>query len=711
MKKSLHFLVYLLLYSFSFGQTTWFVSPGCNNPTGRSWATAFTDIQSAVDAASAGDDILVGYNPAAVTTYTLASQITVANKSLRITSARINQDNTYEDAEYNSVRCVLDGNDVCRIFEISGSSGSSTETMIIRGFKMTNGFADSQNGGGAIKCDGALTITNNRFVSNLADDGASKGGAIVHGGTGCVITNNLFYQNVATNSSTTSHTGQGGAIYGARNSSITRNIFKENVCSVNQSSALGGSKGGAIYALQDCSIINNDFDGNYTSGQAYTTNPPDHGEAIYAYDGTPVIMNNTFTNHQHTAGGLYAVERQPSSNIDVKNCLFYNNSGDGGPHTTLIDCITGQDPLFTDPANNDYTLQANSPCIDAGNAATPVPQGGAPIVDIGAYEFINQNVNNVACGLNWVGNFQQGCALAAISQNGNGIIQFQQVLSDPPNIPAGARHIEKYWDISDVQNDNVKVRLYYTAEARADFTGTPTIYHFDTGQNKWIDLPTQPEVADGNSFYVETTNFRAGFSNVTVGDDNAPLPVELFSFSANSQNGKVILNWQTATETDNFGFEVQRRSAGNNNASFEKLGFVAGSGNSNSVKEYSFTDDTPLSGKIEYRLKQIDSDGRFEYSKIIEIEINAPKEFELMQNYPNPFNPVTTIKFGLPEKCDVKFLVYNLLGEKVVELSYEGMEAGYHKIEFDASRLSSGVYLYSVVSLNHKALKKMVVLK
>ncbi|MBP9056353.1 MAG: DUF2341 domain-containing protein, partial [Saprospiraceae bacterium] len=128
-----------------------------------------------------------------------------------------------------------------------------------------------------------------------------------------------------------------------------------------------------------------------------------------------------------------------------------------------------------------------------------------------------------------------------------------------------------------------------------------------------------------------------------------PLPVELSALSAVVIGSSVQLNWRTETEINNFGFEIERSETQDARiAKWEKVGFVNGNGNSNSPKDYIFTDNNLVPGKYSYRLKQIDNDGQFEYSKTIQIDFNSPKKFELTQNYPNPFNPVTTISFELP---------------------------------------------------------------
>ena len=191
-----------------------------------------------------------------------------------------------------------------------------------------------------------------------------------------------------------------------------------------------------------------------------------------------------------------------------------------------------------------------------------------------------------------------------------------------------------------------------------------------------------------------------------------PLPVELTSFTGNVLGSYVELNWHTATEVDNYGFEVERSQMSNiKSESWEKIGFVHGNGNSNSPKEYSLTDKNPNGGsKFIYRLKQIDNSGQFKYSKKIEVEL-VPNEFILYQNYPNPFNPVTNIKFALPKVTKVILSVYNSLGEKVASLFNEDKEAGYYEVKFDALQLSSGIYFYKLQAGSFAETKKMILLK
>lgn len=195
---------------------------------------------------------------------------------------------------------------------------------------------------------------------------------------------------------------------------------------------------------------------------------------------------------------------------------------------------------------------------------------------------------------------------------------------------------------------------------------------------------------------------------------NGPLPVELISFNSKliGDNG-VELTWKTATENDNYGFEVERKvySEKFTNGSWEKIGFVKGYGNSNSPKQYKFVDKNLAGGNnFAYRLKQIDTDGSFRYVGEVKLKV-ITNEYKLNQNYPNPFNPETTIAFTLPKKDYVKLVVYNLDGEIVKTLIDGIIPAGFHNVKFNAGSLASGIYLFKLETLNFTQTKKMILLK
>jgi hypothetical protein len=186
------------------------------------------------------------------------------------------------------------------------------------------------------------------------------------------------------------------------------------------------------------------------------------------------------------------------------------------------------------------------------------------------------------------------------------------------------------------------------------------------------------------------------------------VPVELTSFAAVIVDDNVQLNWTTATEINNQGFEIQRREG---NEEYSKVGFVPGHGTTTDVQTYSYVDSKVASGNYNYRLKQIDFNGTFEYSDEVAVEVTSPLEYTLEQNYPNPFNPSTVIKYSIPEGGFVTLDVYNLLGEKVASLVNGVQEAGRYEINFDASNLASGIYVYSIKSGSFTSVKKMLLMK
>ncbi|NUN08882.1 MAG: lamin tail domain-containing protein [Ignavibacteriaceae bacterium] len=228
---------------------------------------------------------------------------------------------------------------------------------------------------------------------------------------------------------------------------------------------------------------------------------------------------------------------------------------------------------------------------------------------------------------------------------------------------------------------------------------------------------TRTSYNSSNTQYGHTLS--ANITSLPNNSDN-PLPVELTSFTAKQTSGAVVLNWSTATEVNNYGFEVQRteiREQGSEK-NWTNVGFVQGNGNSNSEKSYSFTDrNVSSSTKYIYRLKQIDTDGKFEYSNEVEVLTGMPEKYALAQNYPNPFNPSTVISYQLMNSGNVKLVVYDILGKEIAQLVNGKMDAGSHSVDFNASGLQSGIYFYKITvtgsegSLLYSSTNKMSLIK
>ena len=190
--------------------------------------------------------------------------------------------------------------------------------------------------------------------------------------------------------------------------------------------------------------------------------------------------------------------------------------------------------------------------------------------------------------------------------------------------------------------------------------------------------------------------------------DSTIVPVELISFTATSNGKEVILNWSTATELNNQLFEVQRSFE---DSDFATVGFVNGKGTTTEKQDYVYSDKILTNGNYNYRLKQIDYLGRYEYSPTIEIDLRVFNSYLLEQNYPNPFNPTTTIGFGVQEKSNVKITIINGIGEEVAVVLNQEIEAGYHTVEFNAVNFPSGVYFYQLKTGSFIETKKMLLLK
>ena len=191
-------------------------------------------------------------------------------------------------------------------------------------------------------------------------------------------------------------------------------------------------------------------------------------------------------------------------------------------------------------------------------------------------------------------------------------------------------------------------------------------------------------------------------------NDNYPLPVELGLLTAVANGRTVQLNWLTQTEKNSDKFNIERKTVG---ADWGLIGSVKAAVLSNSPKQYSFTDKNLQSGNYQYRLKMIDNDGTFEYSKVIETEVAIPKNYELSQNFPNPFNPNTVISYSLPLASNVRLIVYNSLGQTVKVLENGFKNAGSYSVSFNANELPTGTYFYKMEAGQFSQIKKMMLLK
>jgi hypothetical protein len=246
-------------------------------------------------------------------------------------------------------------------------------------------------------------------------------------------------------------------------------------------------------------------------------------------------------------------------------------------------------------------------------------------------------------------------------------------------------------------------------------TQTNTWSALGTGSSNGVSNTVRALAVVGNEVVVGGTFTSAGGVSANYvaryNDPDNPLPVELVSFRGTATAQGVQLTWQTATERNNAGFEVQRRSENRGaSAEWQVLGFVRGAGTTSEAQSYSFLDRT-ASGKVQYRLKQVDFDGTFEMLPTVEVDAGMPRTFELGQNYPNPFNPSTVMSYQLPVASNVSLKVYDVLGREVATLVNGRQEAGRYSVSFNAASFASGVYFYRLQAGNFVQTKKMMLVK
>ena len=281
------------------------------------------------------------------------------------------------------------------------------------------------------------------------------------------------------------------------------------------------------------------------------------------------------------------------------------------------------------------------------------------------------------------------------------------------------------WNQTSLGQNEDLTGLYFTSELNgwavgADYSGSSSlalIYRTTDGGNNWVKQNIPAFNAVSKVFFVNDTKGWAVGSLGTILATESPVPVELNSFTASVENSNVSLNWKTETEKNNSGFTIQRKTEGQlpdgGITDWTNIGFVKGQGTTTEENSYSFTDRDLTSGQYQYRLKQIDLDGSFNYSDAVQVSISVPQNFSLEQNYPNPFNPSTTITYHVPKTGFVTLKVYDVLGHEVTALVNEKKSPGRYSVNFDTSnlQLASGVYIYQLRVDGFITSKKMMLIK
>lgn len=487
------------------------------------------------------------------------------------------------------------------------------------------------------------------------------------------------------------------------------------------------------------------FDGLLVSSALYKQNT-----------GTINLRNNLFYNSRTGGtGGHYASAFENNTNITSDYNLFvapsnvalwgaipYSfanykaNSGlDGFSYSTDPTILTTAN-LFVDAANGNLNVNAGN------NAAYYVDGKGIPITgisgdfgdtsgvrntlisqgttDIGSDEFEYSGAipDITASGppaLNTTTTYSfAGRQLGSIAWGNTGSVPSSLVIKynsgvNPPGTLTG-EYSKAFWDIIPTGGSG------YTYDITLNYSPA-VLFNISNGNNIKISKRDSQWDYIANAT-VNTTNKTAtatglnSFSQFALTSSDAPLPIELASFTSMTIRNEVILDWSTSSEINNASFEIERSPVAVSD-NYQRIGSIQGNGTTNEVKKYKFNDRNLQTGKYKYRLKQIDFNGNFNYFNLSgEVEVGIPGKYDLSQNYPNPFNPVTKINYDMPKDGKVNLRIYDITGREIAALiNNELQPAGYYTVIFNASNLSSGVYFYRIVAGDFVATKKLMLIK
>lgn len=267
------------------------------------------------------------------------------------------------------------------------------------------------------------------------------------------------------------------------------------------------------------------------------------------------------------------------------------------------------------------------------------------------------------------------------------------------------------WDLNTVSSLGLLRDIHIIDSQNSFMVGSPElVYKTTNGGSFWLS-----DFSGGNITSLYKVLFTENQVGLICGSEGKFLkntdyivPVELTGFTAVADRNNVQLTWTTRTELNNSGFEVYRMYHGTD---WQRITFIPGYGSSTEPKDYFYIDKDVSNGNYFYQLKQIDYNGRYEFSDVISVEVSTPVEYSLAQNYPNPFNPMTTIKFDLPEATEVTLTIYNTLGQKVDEIVNTKLEAGRYSFQWNANDIASGIYIYELRTNKFISSKKMILLK
>ena len=489
----------------------------------------------------------------------------------------------------------------------------------------------------------------------------------------------------------------GGGIHcmAGSNPVINNNVIKDNRFS---------NSGGGIRCEQSSPTI--------TNNRILDNEEPNLGGGIYLWGGSPKIIGNQIVgNSGRSGGGIYC---EPSTEPYIsKNIISLNTVIKHGGGIFLVSSASAVVKFNNIFDNKKYNIELflNSPGIDATEnwwGTTNEDSISAHIYDY----WDDMELGEVHYEPFLTSATPINITSVELKTDNTYLTNLTTTLSilDTLYIElTGTDGDESHQDtttaciINESKSDSISVKLFETSLNTGIYRG---IAYFSSETDDDSDL-IGTEKGDNIKIVsaADNTVYKQFLSIV---------PVELCLFIENLEsNNNVILNWKTLSETNNFGFEIQRSI---DKVKFEKVGFVIGNGTTSEIRNYIFTDKNINTGTYYYRLKQTDFDGSYEYSQIIEVFIGFSDNYCLYQNYPNPFNPITTIKYETPKISDVTIKVFNILGQEIKTFTYKDQLPGSYEIIWDGinnygTLVSSGIYLYHFQASEFIQVKKMVFLR
>ena len=495
-----------------------------------------------------------------------------------------------------------------------------------------------------------------------------------------------------TSTGTIDASGTGSTVIysGSSAQSFASGLFKNNtVYNLTLNNSSGLSQNGALTVSNSLTLTN----GSYMIGANTLTL---NGSIAYS-SGT--LTGGSSSNIAFGGSGASTnLAAITLNNLTINRSNGITLSGD----VTINNTLTLSSGLLNTSTNTlNFSTSATDPTETSGSRIVGTARIQNVTVGTGAFDFLGFKMYSGSDNLGNVTLVRKTGTAGVVTIGSNSSIASNWDVT-VANQPVNGRNIEYKW-LSDLDNG----KCFGCSNKGVNYFST------NSGVN-WVELGTHIDVSTSNPRVMSLTTTH--FSQWVSTGENSPLPVSLSSFTSNVNGRDVRLKWVTTAEINNSGFEVQRAEMKNGTQEYIKAGFVNGKGTTNEQTTYTFDDRKLVSGKFVYRLKQIDNNGNIEYfnmNGVVETEI--PLKFELSQNYPNPFNPVTKIDFALPSDSKARIVVYDITGREIKTIVNEFRNAGYYTVTFDASLLSSGLYIYRLEANSNgkdfSSTKKMIILK